>query len=227
MRHAALALLLAALAPAAPAADPFAIPKVGITAELPSVEVVHDGKKVTIARNQDPEHTIAPAFALTSRVCPPFCIQPETLAPGVETVGELEVLAALREAAGGDKSVLVIDSRTPDWVARGTIPGAVNIPFTQLNIGQSDPLTVQELLESKLGVKEANGLWDFRGAKTLVLFCNGPWCGQSPMNIQGLLRIGYPAHKLKWYRGGMQDWEMLGLTTVKAGGTGATDGAKP
>jgi hypothetical protein len=26
--------------------------------------------------------------------------------------------------------------------------------------------------------------------------------------------LGYPAHKLKWYRGGMQAWMMLGLTTV-------------
>ena len=52
------------------------------------------------------------------------------------------------------------------------------------------------------------------GAKTLVMFCNGMWCGQSPANIRTLLRFGYPADKLKWYRGGMQDWEILGLTTV-------------
>jgi hypothetical protein len=30
-----------------------------------------------------------------------------------------------------------------------------------------------------------------------------------------LLGFGYPAHKIKWYRGGMQNWEILGLTTVK------------
>jgi hypothetical protein len=29
------------------------------------------------------------------------------------------------------------------------------------------------------------------------------------------MRFGYPANKIKWYRGGMQDWEILGLTTVK------------
>ena len=46
------------------------------------------------------------------------------------------------------------------------------------------------------------------------MFCNGMWCGQSPANIRTLLRFGYPADKLKWYRGGMQDWEILGLTTV-------------
>jgi rhodanese-related sulfurtransferase len=47
-----------------------------------------------------------------------------------------------------------------------------------------------------------------------VFYCNGPWCGQAPTNIKQLLALGYPAHKLKWYRGGMQDWKMLGLTTV-------------
>jgi hypothetical protein len=48
-----------------------------------------------------------------------------------------------------------------------------------------------------------------------VMFCNGMWCGQSPNNIRNLLGFGYPAHKIKWYRGGMQTWEILGLTTVK------------
>jgi rhodanese-related sulfurtransferase len=48
-----------------------------------------------------------------------------------------------------------------------------------------------------------------------VLYCNGIWCGQSPTNIRQLLALGYPAHKLKWYRGGMQSWKALGLTTVE------------
>jgi rhodanese-related sulfurtransferase len=38
---------------------------------------------------------------------------------------------------------------------------------------------------------------------------------RSPTTIKGLLKIGYPAHKILWYRGGMQDWESLGLTTLK------------
>ena len=29
-----------------------------------------------------------------------------------------------------------------------------------------------------------------------------------------LLTLGYPAEKLKWYRGGMQSWEQFGFTTV-------------
>jgi rhodanese-related sulfurtransferase len=38
---------------------------------------------------------------------------------------------------------------------------------------------------------------------------------RSPTTIKGLLKIGYPAHKILWYRGGMQDWKSLGLTTLK------------
>jgi len=188
---------------------------VNITADQPSVDVMHGGKKVTIMRNQDPNRTINPDFAKTSRKCPPFCVQPGELAPGVETIGELETIQYLKKMSGGDKSILVIDSRTPDWVEKGTILGAVNIPWDQLNIGHSDPITVQEILEKQFGVRNQDGFNMFDNAKTVVMFCNGPWCGQSPTNIRGLLKIGYPAHKIKWYRGGMQDWEALGLTTVK------------
>jgi rhodanese-related sulfurtransferase len=188
---------------------------VNLTADLPSVDVMHGGKKVTIMRNQDEKNTINPDFAKTSRKCPPFCIQPSELAPGVETIGELEVLHYLKKMSDGDASIMVVDSRTPDWVEKGTIPGAINIPWDKLNIGKSDPITVQELLEKHFGVKNQDGFYMFDNAKTVVMFCNGPWCGQSPTNIKGLLKIGYPANKIKWYRGGMQDWEVLGLNTVK------------
>lgn len=189
--------------------------KVGITPDIQQVQVLHNGKKTLIKRNQDPGNTVNPDYARTSRECPPFCIQPISLAPGVEVLGEIEVLDYLRKMSAGDSSILVIDSRTPDWVARGTIPGAVNIPWTELNISQSDPFTVADIMEEKLGAQFQEGLWDFSNAKTLVMFCNGMWCGQSPANIKTLLRYGYPAHKLKWYRGGMQDWEILGLSTAK------------
>jgi len=33
--------------------------------------------------------------------------------------------------------------------------------------------------------------------------------------IKGLLKIGYPPHKILWYRGGMQDWESLGLSILE------------
>jgi rhodanese-related sulfurtransferase len=188
---------------------------VGITKGMMDVTVKHNGKDVKIMRNQDNKNTVIPAFAKTSRACPPFCIQPAELAPGVETIAEREVIAYVKKMSDGDSSILVIDSRTPDWVKKGTIPGAVNLPWTKLNPAKgADPISILEILEDNFGVTENEGLLNFSKAKTLVMFCNGMWCGQSPNNIKNLLKLGYPAHKIKWYRGGMQDWEILGLTTV-------------
>ena len=190
--------------------------EIGISASITQVEVLHNGRKITIRRNQDPNNTINPLYAKTSRKCPPFCIQPAKLAPGVETIAELEMLEYLRRKSEGDDSILVIDSRTPDWLDNGTIPGSVNIPWTQLKPGAgADPFTIAEIMETQFGAVNYEGLWDFSQAKTLVLFCNGMWCGQSPTNIRTLMRFGYPPQKLKWYRGGIQSWESLGLTVVK------------
>ena len=196
-----------------PAADKIAVK---ITPEMASVDVMHAGEKATIIRNQDQKNTISPAFSKTSRKCPPFCIQPAVVAPGVETIAELEVLDYLARMSAGDNNILVIDSRTPDWVRKGTIPGAVNLPWTALNPAKgADPISIGEILVDQFGAKDLEGLWDYSNAKTLVMFCNGMWCGQSPNNIRNLLKFGYPAHKIKWYRGGMQDWEILGLSTIK------------
>ena len=188
---------------------------VGITPDLSSVKVMHKGQLVTIERNQDNKNTIEADYALTSRPCPPFCIRPIKLAPGVETIGELEIIDYLLAAGKPESNILVIDSRTPDWVAKGTIPGSVNIPWTLLKEDTSDPITIAEILETRFGAVNEDVFWNFSEAKTLVLFCNGMWCGQSPRNIQTLLKYGYPADRIKWYRGGMQNWQALGLTTVK------------
>lgn len=189
--------------------------EVNITADVESVSVKHGDTTVSIMRNQNQKNTVNPAFAKTSRKCPPFCIQPAVLAPGVETIAEVEMLDYLKRMSDGDDSILVIDSRTPAWVAKGTIPGAINIPWTSLNQAKgADPISIGEILEERFNAQNLEGLWDFRNAHTLVMFCNGMWCGQSPNNIENLLKFGYPAHKIKWYRGGMQDWEILGLSTV-------------
>ncbi len=189
--------------------------EVKITPEMAKAEVMHNGKKVSIMRNQDQKNTVNPAFAKTSRKCPPFCIKPISLGHGVETIGELEVIDYAKKLSKGDKSVILVDNRTPDWVERGTIPGAVNIPYTKMSRAKgADDITIAETLE-KLGAKETSKGWDFSKAKTAVFFCNGMWCGQSPAGIAGLLKEGFPGEKIKWYRGGMQSWEVLGLTTVK------------
>jgi hypothetical protein len=80
----------------------------------------------------------------------------------------------------------------------------------------ADPISIGEIMEGSFNAVNLEGLWDFSNSKTVVMFCNGMWCGQSPNNIKNLLKFGYPPQKIKWYRGGMQDWEILGLTTAKA-----------
>ena len=198
-----------------------------ITQDIEAVEVTHNGKKITITRADDAEAKIPDAYLKTGRHCPPFCIQPMQAVPGVETIGELEVLHYLDQAHPGDASligeppVIVIDSRTPEWMARGTIPGSVNIPWTSLELDMGgmfmsagEQSTFNQVLINKFGANKTADGWDFSDAKTLVLFCNGWWCGQSSTNIKTLVEMGYPADKIKWYRGGIQDWVTAGLTTV-------------
>lgn len=207
--------------------------RVGITADLMSVTVKHQGKDVEIKRDQDPDGTVTPDFALTGRACPPFCVQPAKIEGGVETIAEIEILDYLKKKSDGDESILVIDSRTSDWVSKGTIPGSVNISWSELNPKKGATTeSISKLLTERFGVKlkegkdffdvdealaegKADTVFDYSNAKTLVQFCNGMWCGQSPTAINTLKRFGYPTEKLKWYRGGMQSWSNLGLTTVK------------
>ncbi len=210
MKGRGLLMLLLGFCTSVPAAEG----PVGITESLPWVEVSSRGKAVRIERIQNNTNIIDFEYAITSRPCPPYCIQPMQLAPGVETIGELELLTYLGKL-GTDESILVIDSRDPDWLTKGMIPGAISIPWTRLHPEEADPDSVAEILEFQFGAIRQGPIWNFNFARTLVFYCNGVWCGQSPTNIRALLAMGYPAHKLKWYRDGMQGWKLLGLTTVQ------------
>jgi len=189
--------------------------KVNITTGIPYVDIYHKGKIVRIQRNPDTQNIIDLDYAITSRPCPPYCIQPIKLSSGVETIAELEVLAYLKLISAGDKTILLIDSRESKWLSKGMIPGAINIPWQRLYNKTASNDKIADIIQFKFGVARVDGLWNFQNARTLVLYCNGPWCGQSATNIKALLALGYPPGKLKWYRGGIQSWKSLGLTVVK------------
>ena len=125
-------------------------------------------------------------------------LQPIVPIPGVTPVGELEVLDAL-----GDPDFIVVDTREPKWRIKATIPGSASIPFSDV---------AQRL--SELGCTQTSTGWDCADARNVVVFCNGPACPQSPIAIDAMVREGFPPEKLYYYRGGMQDWLVLGLTTV-------------
>lgn len=181
------------------AAEPaLAESEVGITKDMPSVTLQTKTGPVKIDRIQDTKHEISGEWALTSRPCPEFCIQPHSPAKGVTTIGELELIEMLKAP-----DAVVVDSRTHDWFKGGTIPGAINIPYTYV---------VDEL--AQLGCEPDFDGWDCTEAKSVALFCNGVWCGQSPTAIRSMVKAGYPADRIYYYRGGMQVWRLLGLTVI-------------
>jgi len=139
---------------------------------------------------------------------------PLQLYDNLETYGELEVLKHLKKMQT-NKELLLIDSRLKKWYNYRTIPGAINMPFIYFKDPNNYEFYFKYALKH-LGVEiEEEDEFNFTHAKTLLLFCNGPWCIQSPDMIYALLDIGYPAEKLKWYRGGMQDWLGAGMTSTR------------
>ncbi len=115
-------------------------------------------------------------------------LQPLEAAPGVRTVGELELIELVEQGAR------LVDSRTDGSFGGRTLPGAVHLPHDE---------TVARRDELDPGVIS-------------VLFCNGPQCPQSPDALRQLLDAGYPASALAYYRGGMHDWVTLALPTQDA-----------
>ena len=189
---------------------PAAAQGVRLTEAMAEAVVVLDGTALTIARNQDPEARLTGDFARTARACPPFCIQPHEAAPGVATLGELELIAFLQDRVATGAGI-VIDARLPEWLAQGTIPGAVNVPFPTLDA--ANPYR-DDILRA-LGARPLpGGGFDFAEAAALVVFCNGPWSDQAPLAIRHLVAAGYPPERLAYFRGGMQGWLQLGLTTA-------------
>lgn len=113
-------------------------------------------------------------------------LNPMVLAPGVRTVGELEVVAHL------ESSLPVIDSRLPEYFAAATIPGARSLPH----------------------VETAERAGELSRTLDTVLFCNGPQCAATPDAVRRLLEAGHPPERLLYYRGGMHDWMTLGLPSA-------------
>ena len=124
-------------------------------------------------------------------------VRPMVPVPGVTPVGELEVISALQ-----DSDYIVVDTRTKETQYGGTIPGTVNFPFNEI----ADRL-------DELGCEESTAGWNCQEALEVVLYCNGPNCGQSPRAMSAMVAAGFPATKISYYRGGMLAWTSLGLTT--------------
>lgn len=112
-------------------------------------------------------------------------LQPFEAAPGVRTVGEVELMKLVEQGA------TVVDGRSPGSTGGRTIPGSLNIPYDKVTERRDD----------------------LDPGRLSILFCNGPQCPQSPTAIRELVEAGYPADSLAYYRGGMHDWVTLSMPT--------------
>jgi rhodanese-related sulfurtransferase len=187
-------------------------------------------KKTTIARDSDLRCRKIPFNArefwdgsYASRDVAEYCkktfitaagkLSPMIMHKDIETFGELEVLEFLEDMQDNEE-MLFVDSRKTQWFESLTIPSAINIPFIYFTERDKWSKEKKEALEH-FGIKGNNAPYDFSKAKTILFFCNGIWCRQSPQMIEALLELGYPAKKMKWYRGGMQSWLSVGMTSTR------------
>jgi rhodanese-related sulfurtransferase len=186
--------------------------EVNIKEGLPFVDVDINGESVRIERIQDTSHKLKNSYTKTSRPAPPFTIQPFQPIDGIKTVSELDVIDFISKEVN-DNTGLLIDARMPKWHQVGTIPGAINIPFSILSTKGNNPF-IEQIFEL-FGAVKSDNKWDFSKVQTVLIFDNGPWCQQGVRAMKNLVHLGYPKSKIQYYRGGMQYWQILGLTTIK------------
>lgn len=125
--------------------------------------------------------------------------QPFVPVKGVTPVTEADMLHALN-----DKEAIIVDMRIQEHFLKETIPTAINIPYVEM-----------ELRLDEVGCVKEGKKWNCSKAVKVYGFCNGPVCAQSPIAMTAMVRNGFPADKIYYYRGGMLNWAALGLTTVK------------
>lgn len=141
-------------------------------------------------------------------------LQPIVMDDEIETYGELEVLAFLSEMQSDPDKVL-IDTRKEEMFRYLTIPGAVNMPFYYFKEHMHYPDELEYAFNYLGGVKDKEGHYHFEKPKTILIFCNGPWCSLSTRFAEGIVDAGFPAEHIKWYRGGMQSWLIGGFTSTR------------
>ncbi len=182
---------------------------VRLSEDVATATIDINGTQIQISRTQDTTALLSGEFAKTSRPCPEFCIQPMIPVAGVTPVAELEIVSFLQDfvAAG---TGLVVDARLPEWFAKAAIPGAVNVPFAAID--PQNPYQT-DILRALGATSTGDGL-DFSNAMALVVYGNGPWDAQGTRAVQALVDAGYPTSLIRNYRGGLEDWLHLGLSTV-------------
>lgn len=168
---------------------------------------IFDGERVEIRRDNRDALRFVTYFVSASEPCLNACIAPMKAADGVETVDEAQVLAFL-ETKVGTNIGLALDARASQDRVGGFIPGSVMLPprvVDPRNLGRDDVLRA-------LGAREFDGVFNYADAKHLLIYDQGPATDDAGLLVRHLIAAGYPPEKIKYYRGGMQVWSVLGFT---------------
>jgi len=105
----------------------------------------------------------------------------------MEAVSRDELMSRMR-----DGLITILDVRPADEFATGHLPGAVNVPFSELEeqLGQFDPTS------------------------EIVAYCRGPWCVLSFEAVAVLRARGFSARRLE---DGLPEWKASGLPVDRRG----------
>ncbi len=85
-----------------------------------------------------------------------------------------------------DDLVTVVDVRPPDEFALGHLPGAINVPLSELDVRFPDLQTGREI----------------------IAYCRGPWCVMSFEAVAELRKRGFTARRLE---DGLPEWKVAGM----------------
>jgi hypothetical protein len=168
---------------------------------------IFNGEQITIARDTQDSVQIAQTFVSADASCGGPCIAPMQVAQGVETLGEAEVLEFLVTQVATGRG-LMVDARAPADRAKGFIPGTVSLPHNTLlaqNSYRKDILLA-------LGARSYEDVFNFTDARSLLVYDNGPSSDDAGQLVANLLDAGYPPEMIRYYRGGMQVWSVLGFS---------------
>ena len=161
--------------------------KTNITEKLEGLSIIYQNKKIKINR-----------FAGKDKSCPPECISPMNI-KNIKTIGELEVLKFISRLENS-KRILLVDARIVKQYKKNTIPTSVNIPYNMLDKNSKHKDEVVKLLKN---------------IDKLLIFDKSILDTQAIKMIYNLINAGYPQKKILYYRGGLESWKNLGLTTTQ------------
>ncbi len=150
------------------------------------VTSVRDGKFVNYRLADD---GVLGAFAAIRSVAEKHSAEVERVVRGwfdrrddMEPISREELAARMSNGA-----VTVIDVRPPDEYALGHLPGAINVPLSELSARSEG----------------------FEPGREVIAYCRGPWCVMSFEAVAELRSQGLRARRLQ---DGMPEWRAAGLS---------------